>query len=141
MFEKDFKRVEGSWMNAPLLFPGGFFLMMAFRRPSATPVRTTLQQVSISSTVDDETSLDPIIDDLKLIAGVEFSPGKAIFCVVRDGLRKFRVLCPGYSQLFKRIRFLSAWSLLVDWKSRDIRCRSTCARVGQALHDDFFPKT
>ncbi len=51
-------------------------------------------EVSLSLTVDSETNLDEILEEIRLVADVELARDKAIFCVVGESLKDTKGIIP-----------------------------------------------
>ena len=97
-------------------------------------------EVSLSLTVDSDENLDAIFNELQMIADVQVSHGKAVFCVVGEDLKNARgVITRIFSTLDKHdigvgLISLGASEINVTFVvgERDVK------RTAQALHDEFL---
>jgi aspartate kinase len=100
----------------------------------------TTSEVSVSLSLDDTTSLTEIVDDLKKLGSVNVEEGRAILCVVGEGLRS----TPGIAaRVFSTINDINV-SLISQGASRiNLTFAIEEARVREAvkrLHDEFFER-
>jgi aspartate kinase len=100
----------------------------------------TTSEVSVSLSLDDTTSLPEIVDDLKNLGSVSVEEGRAILCVVGEGLRS----TPGIAaRVFSTINDINV-SLISQGASRiNLTFAIEEARVREAvkrLHDEFFER-
>ncbi|HYJ85195.1 MAG TPA: lysine-sensitive aspartokinase 3 [Pyrinomonadaceae bacterium] len=100
----------------------------------------TTSEVSVSLSLDDTTSLPAIVDDLKTLGSVSVEEGRAILCVVGEGLRS----TPGIAaRVFSTINDINV-SLISQGASRiNLTFAIEEARVREAvkrLHDEFFER-
>ena len=100
----------------------------------------TTSEVSVSLSLDDTTSLPAIVEDLKTLGSVSVEEGRAILCVVGEGLRS----TPGIAaRVFSTIDDINV-SLISQGASRiNLTFAIEEARVREAvkrLHDEFFAR-
>jgi aspartate kinase len=100
----------------------------------------TTSEVSVSLSLDDTTNLPAIVDDLKKLGSVSVEEGRAILCVVGEGLRS----TPGIAaRVFSTINDINV-SLISQGASRiNLTFAIEEARVREAvkrLHDEFFER-
>jgi len=100
----------------------------------------TTSEVSVSLSLDDTTSLPAIVEDLKTLGSVNVEEGRAILCVVGEGLRS----TPGIAaRVFSTINDINV-SLISQGASRiNLTFAIEEARVREAvkrLHDEFFAR-
>jgi aspartate kinase len=114
------------------------FEVFAKYRKSVDVIATS--EVSISLTVDDDRDLQEIVRELSSIAEVEFSHGKAICCIVGEGLKSSeRMLSRVFSVLERHQIPVSMISLGASEINITFVVDEEHARkAALALHDEFF---
>jgi aspartate kinase (monofunctional class) len=63
-------------------------LFDVFDRHKTSVDVVSTSEVSVSLSLDDTTALEPIVEELRTFGRVEVEPGRAIVCVVGEGLRR-----------------------------------------------------
>jgi aspartate kinase len=117
-------------------FLARIFQVFAAHQTPVDMIATT--EVSVSLTVDDTRRLKPIVTELRRIARVDVSGGKAIVCLVGDNVRP----TPGISgRVFTAIRGVNVIMISQGASERNLSFvieESDLPRAVRLLHEAFF---
>ena len=99
-------------------------------------------EVSLSLTVDNHENLDEMFQELRLIADVQVSKNKAVFCVVGENLKNSRGVI---TRIFSTLDLNKINVGLISLGASEINVtfvvdEQDADRTAQALHDEFFSK-
>lgn len=126
--------------SARMLGSYGFMaaLFQIFERYRTVIDVISTSEVSVSLTLDDTTSLEQIVNELKRLGDVEIEPGNAVICVVGEGLRGSSGVA---SKVFSTIEDINvslishgASSVNLTFVVKENRVNEVIKR----LHDTFF---
>ena len=126
--------------SARMLGAYGFMsaLFQIFERYRTVIDVISTSEVAVSLTLDDTTSLDAIVKELKRLGDVEIEPNQAVVCVVGEGLRS---ACGVAAQIFSTLEDINislisqgASSVNITFVVREEQVKTVIKR----LHDAFF---
>jgi len=129
--------------SARMLGAYGFLraLFEVFERHRTVVDVVTTSEVSVSLSLDDATSLPPIVAELEVFGTVRVEKGRAIICVVGEGLRG----TPGIAaRVFSTISDINVTLISQGASSINFTFAIEEERVKEAvtrLHEDFFGTT
>ena len=129
--------------SARMLGAYGFLraLFEVFERHRTVVDVVTTSEVSVSLSLDDDSTLPAIVEELELLGTVRVEKGRAIICVVGEGLRR----TPGIAgRVFSTISDINVTLISQGASSINITFAIEESRVAEAvqrLHDAFFPNT
>ncbi len=126
--------------SARMLGAYGFMsaLFQIFERYRTVIDVISTSEVSVSLTLDDTQSLDPIVRELKRLGTVEIEPKMAVVCIVGEGLRGTSGVA---SRIFSTVADVNI-SLISHGASSVnmtfVVAESDVKKVIKKLHDEFF---
>jgi len=126
--------------SARMLGAYGFLraIFEVFERHRTEVDIVTTSEVSVSLSLEDAGALDRIVEDLKPIAAVKVESGRAIVCIVGEGLRN----TPGIAgRVFSTVRDINV--LLISQGASNINLtfvveEASARRAVRLLHEAFF---
>ena len=127
--------------SARMLGAYGFLraLFEVFERHRTVVDVVTTSEVSVSLSLDDDSTLPAVVEDLEQLGTVRVEKNRAIICVVGEGLRG----TPGVAaSVFSTISDINV--TLISQGASSINCtfaieEARAAEAVQRLHDAFFP--
>jgi len=129
--------------SARMLGAYGFLraLFEVFERHRTVVDVVTTSEVSVSLSLDDDSTLPALVKELEQLGTVSVEKGRAIICVVGEGLRG----TPGIAaQVFSTISDINVTLISQGASSINVTFAIEETRVAEAvkrLHDAFFPNT
>lgn len=127
--------------SARMLGAYGFLraLFEVFERHRTVVDVVTTSEVSVSLSLDDDSTLPAVVEELEQLGTVRVEKGRAIICVVGEGLRA----TPGIAgRVFSTISDINITLISQGASSINVTFATEETRVAEAvqrLHDAFFP--